>query len=113
MIIPKQAEITEGFRRKGQKMTKKIAKKETKDFSYEDDLPDLPPLSPAELEKENAVMKKKNLADRLLRMYLTPRQKRLLVRLKQEWGMTVSEHVRRAIDLYLDGLIAKGDLKDD
>jgi hypothetical protein len=82
----------------------------SKDFSYEDELPDL---TEEEMKKQSDVIKKKNLADRLLRMYLTPRQKRLLTKLKQEWGMTVSEHVRRAIDIYLDGLIAKGDLKDD
>ena len=79
-------------------------------FAYEDELPNL---TDEEQQKQLSAIKKKNLSERLLRMYLTPRQKRLLTKLKSEWGMTVSEHVRRAIDDYLDRIILKGDLKDE
>lgn len=68
----------------------------------------------AEDEKANKkAQRSRGMSARLLKMYLTPRQDRLLRKLKKEWGMSVSEHVRRSIDLYLDGLITKGDLKDD
>ena len=50
---------------------------------------------------------------RLLRVLITPRQDRLLHILQQEWGLPESEHVRRALDMYLDSLLASGDLVDD
>jgi len=56
------------------------------------------------------IMSKKQ---RLLRVIITPRQDRLLNKLKIEWGLSESEHVRRAIDIYLDSLIARGDIADD
>lgn len=49
---------------------------------------------------------------KLLRVIITPRQQRLLAKLRTEWGMSESEHVRRALDSYLDGLITKGELVD-
>jgi len=49
---------------------------------------------------------------KLLRVIITPRQQRLLAILRTEWGMSESEHVRRALDYYLDGLISKGELVD-
>ena len=49
---------------------------------------------------------------KLLRVLVTPRQERLLSKLREEWGMSESEHVRRALDDYLDTLIAKGELDD-
>ena len=56
---------------------------------------------------------KKALAKRMLKLHLTPRQDRLLRRLKKEWGMSVSELTRRALDEYLDRLLARGDLNDN
>lgn len=50
---------------------------------------------------------------RMLRVMITPRQDRLLRKLQQEWGLPESEHVRRALDGYLDTLLASGDLVDD
>ena len=50
---------------------------------------------------------------KVLRVIITPRQDRLLTKLRIEWGLSESEHVRRAIDLYLDSLLARGELKDD
>lgn len=49
---------------------------------------------------------------KLLRVIITPRQERLLSILRNEWGMSESEHVRRALDDYLDRLIDKGELVD-
>lgn len=50
---------------------------------------------------------------RMLRVLITPRQDRLLHVLQQEWGLPESEHVRRALDIYLDSLLASGDIVDD
>ena len=50
---------------------------------------------------------------RMLRIMITPRQDRLLRKLQQEWGLPESEHVRRALDAYLDVLLTSGDLVDD
>lgn len=50
---------------------------------------------------------------KLMRVIVTPRQERLLSKLRTEWGLSESEHVRRALDMYLDGLLAKGELVDD
>ena len=50
--------------------------------------------------------------NRMLRILITPRQDRLLRILQREWGLPESEHVRRALDSYLDGLLASGDLVD-
>jgi len=49
---------------------------------------------------------------RMARVILTPRQDRLLRKLRAEWGLSESEHIRRAIDLYLDGLLASGEIAD-
>lgn len=49
---------------------------------------------------------------KILRVIITPRQERLLSKLRNEWGMSESEHVRRALDDYLDRLIDKGELVD-
>ena len=49
----------------------------------------------------------------IIRLYLYPRQHKLLMKLKREWGMSISEHIRRAIDPYLDTLIENGDLIDE
>jgi hypothetical protein len=49
---------------------------------------------------------------RMLRVLITPRQDRLLKILQKEWGLPESEHVRRALDAYLDGLLTSGDLVD-
>ena len=49
---------------------------------------------------------------RMLRVLITPRQDRLLRLLQKEWGLPESEHVRRALDSYLDSLLASGDLVD-
>ncbi len=49
---------------------------------------------------------------RMARVILTPRQDRLLRKLRAEWGLSESEHIRRAIDLYLDGLLASGEITD-
>jgi hypothetical protein len=48
----------------------------------------------------------------MLRVLITPRQDRLLRLLQKEWGLPESEHVRRALDSYLDSLLASGDLVD-
>jgi hypothetical protein len=48
----------------------------------------------------------------MMRVIITPRQERLLTKLRVEWGLSESEHVRRALDDYLDGLIAKRELVD-
>jgi hypothetical protein len=50
---------------------------------------------------------------RMLRVLITPRQDRLLRILQREWGLPESEHVRRALDAYLDALLASGDLVDE
>jgi len=50
---------------------------------------------------------------RLLRVNITPRQDRLLTRIRTEVGLSESEAVRRAIDDYLDKLIARGELTPD
>jgi len=50
---------------------------------------------------------------KMLRVIVTPRQERLLAKLRTSWGLSESEHVRRALDVYLDALLAKGDLVDD
>ena len=49
---------------------------------------------------------------RMLRVLITPRQDRLLRLLQKEWGLPESEHVRRALDSYLDSLLTSGDLVD-
>jgi len=49
---------------------------------------------------------------KMLRVIVTPRQERLLSILRTEWGMSESEHVRRALDKYLDELITRGELVD-
>ena len=83
-------------------------------FEYEDNLPPMSDEEQAEIAARVAKSDKaKGLAARMLKLYLTPRQQRLLKKLKADWGMSVSEHVRRAIDLYLDGLVDRGDLKDE
>lgn len=53
-----------------------------------------------------------NANKKLMRVIITPRQERLLSKLRNEWGMSESEHVRRALDDYLDNLIEKGELAD-
>lgn len=50
---------------------------------------------------------------KMIRVIITPRQERLLTKLRLEWGMSESEHVRRALDDYLDTLILKGELIDN
>jgi len=50
---------------------------------------------------------------RMLRVMLTPRQDKLLQKLKLEQGMSESEHVRRAIDEYLRKLIKNGELQEE
>lgn len=54
-----------------------------------------------------------NANKKLMRVIITPRQERLLSKLRIEWGMSESEHVRRALDDYLDNLIEKGELVDN
>lgn len=49
---------------------------------------------------------------RLLRVLITPRQDRLLTKLRLENGMSESEYVRRAIDDLIDKLMARGELID-
>lgn len=49
---------------------------------------------------------------KLLRVLCTPRQERLLAVLRTEMGLSESEHVRRALDNYLDLLISRGELID-
>jgi len=49
---------------------------------------------------------------KMLRVIVTPRQERLLSKLRTEWGLSESEHVRRALDSYLDRLISSGELVD-
>jgi hypothetical protein len=51
--------------------------------------------------------------NRMLRVIITPRQDRLLRILQRDWGLPESEHVRRALDSYLDALLASGDLVDE
>ncbi len=50
---------------------------------------------------------------RLLRCNLTPRQDRMLVKIREQIGMSESEAVRRALDDYFDKLIARGELEND
>jgi len=51
---------------------------------------------------------------KMMRVIITPRQQRLLDQLRSsEIGMSESEHVRRAIDDYLDKLITRGELVDN
>ena len=50
---------------------------------------------------------------RLLRILCTPRQDRLLKELREQHGNSESEHVRRAIDMYLDLMVERGELKDE
>ena len=66
-----------------------------------------------EIAAEEEKAAKKALLQRQLKLTLTPRQDRCLRRLKREWGMSVSELTRRALDEYLDRLIARGDLNDN
>ena len=49
---------------------------------------------------------------RMLRVIDTPRQDRLLRKLQAEWGLSESEHVRRALDDYLRLLVERGELKE-
>ena len=49
---------------------------------------------------------------RMMRVILSPRQDRLLKKLKAE-GVSESEHVRRALDDYFRMLIDRGELKDE
>jgi len=67
----------------------------------------------AQIKSDRANELKKGLSARMLKMHLTPRQNRLLRKLKAEWGMSVSEHVRRAIDDYLRELLDRGELIDE
>ena len=53
-----------------------------------------------------------NAETKMLRVIATPRQSRLLAHLRATWGMSESEHVRRALDKYLDELLASGELVD-
>ncbi len=50
---------------------------------------------------------------RLLRCNLTPRQDRMLVKIREQIGMSESEATRRALDNYFDLLISRGELKND
>ena len=50
---------------------------------------------------------------KMLRVIITPRQERLFSQIREEIGGSESEHVRRALDDYLDKLIARGELVDN
>lgn len=50
--------------------------------------------------------------NKMMRVLISPRHEKLLTRLRIETSQSESEHVRRVLTLYLDGLIAKGDLTD-
>ena len=50
--------------------------------------------------------------ERMMRVIITPRQDRLLRKLRSEWGLSESEHIRRALDDYLRVLIERGDFKE-
>jgi hypothetical protein len=49
----------------------------------------------------------------MMRVIVTPRQERLFAQIRQELGGSESEHVRRALDDYLDKLIARGEIVDN
>jgi hypothetical protein len=50
---------------------------------------------------------------KMLRVFISPRQERLFAQIREEIGGSESEHVRRALDDYLDKLIARGELVDN
>jgi hypothetical protein len=50
---------------------------------------------------------------RLLRVFVTPRQDHMLTKIREEIGYSDSEATRRALDDYIDKLIARGELVDD
>jgi len=50
---------------------------------------------------------------KMLRVIITPRQERLFAQICTEIGGSESEHVRRALDDYIDKLIARGELVDN
>ena len=50
---------------------------------------------------------------KLMRVIITPRQERLFSQIRQEIGGSESEHVRRALDDYLDKLITRGEIVDN
>lgn len=51
--------------------------------------------------------------NKLMRVLITPRQERLFAQMREsDIGMSESEHVRRALDDYIDKLIARGELID-
>lgn len=64
-------------------------------------------------EKKGRPIGTGNANKKLMRVIITPRQERLLSKLRNEWGMSESEHVRRALDHYLDNLIERGELVDN
>ena len=80
--------------------------------------------NPGAVEKKPTLTTKGNIAGRpkgtgsanadtkMLRVIITPRQARLLALLRSTWGMSESEHARRALDKYLDELLATGELVD-
>jgi hypothetical protein len=50
---------------------------------------------------------------KMMRVLITPRQERLFAQLrKSDQGLSLSEHVRRALDDYIDKKIAQGVLVD-
>lgn len=50
---------------------------------------------------------------RMVRVFVTPRQDRLLKKLRKEYGMAEAEHIRRALDNYLHKMIRSGDLLEE
>lgn len=50
---------------------------------------------------------------RMLRIFVTPRQDRLLQKLKKDFGLPEAEHMRRALDDYLHKLIRRGELREE
>jgi uncharacterized protein (DUF2126 family) len=50
---------------------------------------------------------------KMMRVIITPRQERLFAQIRKEVGGSESEHVRRALDDYLDKLIARGEIVDN
>jgi len=50
---------------------------------------------------------------KMLRVIITPRQERLFAQIRTEIGGSESEHVRRALDDYIDKLITRGELVDN
>jgi hypothetical protein len=49
---------------------------------------------------------------KMLRVIATPRQALLLGKIQKKFGMTDSEHLRRALDAYIKGFLDNKDIKE-